>query len=203
MEAMLDSVMNASPYSAWLVFAAVPVLTYMCQQNHPDREKDRLSQENKVYHASCHCRAVSFEVVAPKHLVAWDCNCSICYMKKNWHFIVPYSHLKLAPGSEEYLTEYKFNTKTAKHKFCKQCGVQAFYIPRSNPDGAAITLACVPENEVNLFPAYSHISTYFSLSYYYFLLFVQLVSYEIRKYDGQNWEQFYGKSNISKFSKEK
>ena len=34
-------------------------------------------------------------------------------------------------------TEYRFGTNTARHRFCATCGVQAFYIPRSNPDGVA------------------------------------------------------------------
>lgn len=37
-------------------------------------------------------------------------------------------------GSED-ITTYTFNTHTAKHTFCKICGVQSFYTPRSNPDG--------------------------------------------------------------------
>lgn len=37
-------------------------------------------------------------------------------------------------GSEN-VTTYTFNTHTAKHMFCKICGVQSFYTPRSNPDG--------------------------------------------------------------------
>ena len=32
---------------------------------------------------------------------------------------------------------------TAKHYFCKICGVQSFYIPRSNPDGYAVTVNCI------------------------------------------------------------
>jgi hypothetical protein len=56
----------------------------------------------------------------------------------------------------EYLTEYTFNTKVAKHMFCKKCGVQAFYTPRSNPDGIAITLACVRREQVSCIPP-SHI----------------------------------------------
>ena len=36
---------------------------------------------------------------------------------------------------EDQLTTYTYNTHTAKHKFCKICGVQSFYQPRSNPSG--------------------------------------------------------------------
>lgn len=32
---------------------------------------------------------------------------------------------------------------TAKHFFCKICGVQSFYIPRSNADGYAVTVNCI------------------------------------------------------------
>lgn len=133
-----------------------------------------LSKKSKIYHGGCHCGKVQFYVEAPRHLVAWDCNCSICMMKKNWHFIVPFDNFRLKSGSDS-LTEYRFNTMMAKHVFCSNCGVQAYYRPRSNPDGIAITLACVPAEQIE--------------------------SYEIRKFDGTNWEQFHGQSGISSFSK--
>ena len=57
-----------------------------------------LQHESKKYTGSCHCNRVIFDVIGPKHLVAWDCNCSICFMKKNWHFIVPQSNFKLISG---------------------------------------------------------------------------------------------------------
>jgi hypothetical protein len=31
----------------------------------------------------------------------------------------------------------------------------------------------------------------------------QIKSFEVKKYDGQNWESFYSKADISKFSKAK
>ena len=61
-------------------------------------------------------------------------SCSICAMKSNLHFVVPSSKFRLIKGSESLQT-YTFNTHKAKHMFCKICGVQSFYIPRSNPDG--------------------------------------------------------------------
>jgi hypothetical protein len=81
------------------------------------RSTDELEKQSKTYHGSCHCGKVQFKVVGPRHLVAWDCNCSICHMKKNWHFIVPYADFELLSGSD-VLTEYKFNTMVAKHVFC-------------------------------------------------------------------------------------
>jgi hypothetical protein len=82
------------------------------------------------YTGGCHCKAVRFTVEAPSHLVVWKCNCSICEMKQNWHFIVPSAQFQLHEGASEHLSEYTFNTKVAKHKFCKTCGVQAYYHPR-------------------------------------------------------------------------
>ena len=55
-------------------------------------------------------------------------------MKQNHHFIIPKSNFKLIKG-EECLVTYTFNTHKAKHMFCSVCGVQSFYIPRSNQDG--------------------------------------------------------------------
>ncbi|KAK9904606.1 hypothetical protein M0R45_000569 [Rubus argutus] len=44
---------------------------------------------------------------------------------------------------KNFLTTYSFGTHTAKHTFCKVCGITSFYYPRSNPDGVAITYRCV------------------------------------------------------------
>ena len=55
-------------------------------------------------------------------------------MKTNLHFVVPKSKFTLLKGAEN-ITTYTFNTHQAKHMFCKICGVQSFYVPRSNPDG--------------------------------------------------------------------
>ena len=60
--------------------------------------------------------------------------------KSNLHFVVPGYKFKILKG-KELLTTYTFNTHQAKHLFCKLCGVQSFYIPRSNPDGYGRYLA--------------------------------------------------------------
>lgn len=58
------------------------------------------------------------------------------------HLIVPRSRFRLIQGAEE-LTTYTFNTGIAKHLFCRVCGIKAFYIPRSNPDGYSVNVRCL------------------------------------------------------------
>jgi hypothetical protein len=112
--------------------------------------------ENHVTHSGgCHCGAIAFEVEAPARIVAADCNCSICRMSGFLHLIVPRSRFRLLQGADQ-LTEYKFNTGTARHLFCSRCGVKSFYVPRSNPDGYSVNVHCLnPETieqvEVQLF----------------------------------------------------
>ena len=92
-------------------------------------KKRQRTIENDIieYRGSCHCHDVQFTVEAPRHLVVWKCNCTICDMKKNWHFVVPKEKLKLL-CDKRVLQEYTFGTRIAKHLFCKKCGVQAFYV---------------------------------------------------------------------------
>ncbi len=90
----------------------------------------------------CHCGAVRFEVDAPAVIEALDCNCSICRMTGFLHLIVPASRFRLLQGAD-MLTEYSFNTGTARHRFCTRCGVKSFYVPRSHPDGYSVNVRCL------------------------------------------------------------
>lgn len=132
---------------------------------------DRLTK----HRGQCHCGEVTFEFYNSPEFVVWDCNCSICLMKRNVHVVVPASKFSLLSGADQ-LTTYTFNTHVAKHKFCKVCGVQAYYIPRSNPDGIAITVACVDRTTVR--------------------------SVTTKTFDGINWEDQIKTSEIVGMSKE-
>ncbi len=70
-----------------------------------------------VHRGGCHCGRVAFEVEAP-------------------------ARLRLVRGEGD-LTAYTFNTGTARHRFCRHCGVKSFYIPRSNPDGYSVNARCL------------------------------------------------------------
>jgi len=100
-----------------------------------------------VHRGGCHCRSVRFEVRASANLHVLECNCSLCTKKQNRHFIVPVKNFKLVKGHDAMST-YSYGSHQAKHFFCKKCGVQSFSIPRSNPDGYAITLHCLDEGTV-------------------------------------------------------
>ena len=103
--------------------------------------------EQIVHRGGCHCGAVRFEVRAPARLTVQRCNCSICTKTAFLHLIVPAADFRLLsdPGA---LSTYTFNTGVAKHTFCKTCGVKAFYVPRSNPDGWSINLRCLDPGTV-------------------------------------------------------
>lgn len=95
-----------------------------------------------IHRGGCHCGAVRFEVEAPAELVASECNCSICAKSGYLHLIVPASRFRLLRGGENLAT-YTFGTHTAKHHFCKTCGIKSFYVPRSNPDGYSVNVRCL------------------------------------------------------------
>lgn len=117
--------------------------------------------KNRTYKGGCHCGAVRFVVELPEAIEVEDCNCSICAKSGNIHVIVPASRFQLLHG-EEVLSRYTFNTGAAQHLFCSVCGVKSYYIPRSNPDGVAVTWRCLDRWES--------------------------LDVIINTFDGQNWE---------------
>lgn len=94
------------------------------------------------YQGGCHCGRVRFEIDAPAHPQVQECNCSICRMTGFVHLIVPAARFRLLIG-EDVLTEYRFGTRTARHLFCRHCGVKSFYVPRSHPHGYSVNARCM------------------------------------------------------------
>jgi len=114
-----------------------------------------------THKGGCHCGAVRFEADAPPDAVVQACNCSICAMTGFVHLIVPASRFRLLSGSDS-LTTYQFNTGTAKHFFCRVCGIKSFYVPRSNPDGFSVNVRCLEPDTIS--------------------------GLRVEHFDGQNWE---------------
>lgn len=100
-----------------------------------------------THRGGCHCGSVRFEVDASARIEALQCNCSICRMTGFLHLIVPAHRFRLLQGKDD-LTEYTFNTGTAKHRFCRVCGVKSFYVPRSHPDGIDVNVHCLESGTI-------------------------------------------------------
>jgi hypothetical protein len=116
------------------------------------------------HQGGCHCGRVRFEVDAPADLVIDDCNCSMCSRTGYLHLIVTADRFRLMQGKES-LTNYTFNTGTAKHFFCSTCGIKSFYVPRSHPDGISVNARCIDSATIK--------------------------SMQINAVDGRNWEKHY------------
>lgn len=99
------------------------------------------------YRGSCHCGLVRFTVTAPRALTALDCNCSVCSKRGYLHLTVPRTAVRLEEGAEEAMVTYRFGSRVAQHTFCGVCGVQALYVPRSNPECWSVNVRCLELKE--------------------------------------------------------
>lgn len=115
----------------------------------------------KTYDGGCHCGRVRFRVTVDLKRVS-ECNCSICRKKGYLHAIVSPAAFELVSGEDD-LETYRFNTGIAKHHFCRHCGVQSFYVPRSDPDKIDVNVRCLEG--------------------------VDLRTLRVIQFDGQHWEE--------------
>jgi hypothetical protein len=114
------------------------------------------------WHAgACHCGRVRIEAFAPADLDLLECNCSMCDRSGYLHLIVTAARLRLLAGAGD-IVDYRFGTGTARHLFCRHCGVKTFYVPRSHPDGYSVNARCLDP--------------------------VRISSMRIRPFDGRRWE---------------
>ena len=98
----------------------------------------------KEYTGGCHCGAIRFAFHSEESAQIWKCNCSICDMIDYDHLFIKHDLFKLTSG-KELIEKYVFETESAKHYFCKLCGIKSFYQPRSHPDMYSIHLKCVDD----------------------------------------------------------
>ena len=75
--------------------------------------------------------------------------------------MVPPERFRLLAGAED-LETYQFGTFTARHLFCRNCGVAPFYRPRADPAKYMINVRCLDG--------------------------VDLGKLQVEKFDGRSWE---------------
>lgn len=90
------------------------------------------------------------------------CTCSICRrVGALWH-ATDERGLEILSGEDE-LALHQFGTMTARHYFCRHCGVHPFSRPRLDPSKWVVNVRCIDEIDADALP--------------------------VTVFDGKNWEQ--------------
>ncbi|MBM7035527.1 GFA family protein [Vibrio ulleungensis] len=96
-----------------------------------------------IHFARCHCGTVELKLTLPEGLKdPRRCTCSMCRKRGAIAISVDLEHLEIVQGADN-LSLYQFNTMTAKHYFCKTCGIYTHHQRRSNPHQFGVNAACV------------------------------------------------------------
>ncbi|GAW36005.1 glutathione-dependent formaldehyde-activating enzyme [Roseovarius sp. A-2] len=94
--------------------------------------------------ATCHCGAVELRL-RPRDPAFGDvhrCDCSFCRRRGPATVSVALADLEIVQGAEA-LTLYQWGTGTAKHYFCRICGIYTHHQRRSNPEEYGVNLGAI------------------------------------------------------------
>ena len=98
-------------------------------------------REDGWHAGSCHCGGVHFRIRSDLTELT-TCDCSICRRKNALMVKVHETSFELLQGAD-LLSEYQFHTRTARHYFCKVCGIYPFHRKRMAPDHYGINVFCL------------------------------------------------------------
>jgi hypothetical protein len=107
---------------------------------------------NQTYSGGCQCGKVRYEVQLDIGEVI-ACNCSRCARLGSLLAFAPLGQFKLLSGEGD-LTDYEFNKRMIRHKFCSTCGIQSFAIgrnPKTGAELAAINVRCLDDVDAGEF----------------------------------------------------
>lgn len=98
----------------------------------------------KTYNGSCHCGAVHFVFDAEVITSGLRCNCSLCSRKGAVMSPAPIPRAMLQTHAQaDALGLYQFGEGTAKHYFCRNCGIYTFHETARTPGHFRVNLGCV------------------------------------------------------------
>jgi hypothetical protein len=104
-----------------------------------------------TFKGSCHCGRVRFEVDAnPAELS--DCGCSLCHRNGAIYLEISEGDSLRILSAESELGLYQFNTQTAKHYFCRVCGIHPFHRPRFAPESWGVNARCLEDFDLSRYP---------------------------------------------------
>ncbi|WP_050906627.1 GFA family protein [Vibrio campbellii] len=96
-----------------------------------------------LHRLSCHCGKVQIELSLPNGIEKpRRCDCSMCRRRGTIVASVPLNGIRIIQG-EDALKLYQFNTNTAKHFFCGECGIYTHHQRRSNPSEYGYNVGCL------------------------------------------------------------
>ncbi len=93
------------------------------------------------FKGQCHCGKVKFSIHCELKELR-RCNCSHCRRKGYVMTTVNKDEFHLESG-KDYLSIYQWNTKVAKHFFCKICGINTHNKRRTNPNAFGVNVGCL------------------------------------------------------------
>ena len=93
--------------------------------------------------ASCHCGAVELtaELLGGPESAA-RCTCSFCARRQAANVSAAAHSVKVTRGADN-LSLYMWGTGTAKHWFCKTCGIYTHHQRRSDISECGINVGCI------------------------------------------------------------
>ena len=104
---------------------------------------------DSVLEGGCHCQSIRFRItVQSDQLNILDCNCSICTKKGYLHLILPQQQFQLLKGAtttDGAIGTYTFGTHTARHHYCRTCGITPYYRARSHPEDYDVNVRCLDD----------------------------------------------------------
>lgn len=104
----------------------------------------------RTHTGSCHCGGIRF-TIAYDFAELTTCDCSLCVKRNAVMAKVPESALRIEQG-EELLALYEWNSKRAKHHFCRCCGIYVFHRKRAAPDHFGVNVFCLDGFDVASLP---------------------------------------------------
>ncbi|HHX8309788.1 GFA family protein [Vibrio diabolicus] len=106
-------------------------------------KKAGTTQINALHRLSCHCGKVELELALPNGIEKpRRCDCSMCRRRGAIVASVPLNGIRIVQG-EDVLKLYQFNTRTAKHFFCGECGIYTHHQRRSDPSEYGYNVGCL------------------------------------------------------------
>lgn len=96
------------------------------------------------YEGSCHCGAIKFSYDGEKIDRGLRCNCSMCARKGAIMSteVIAGDNLKIT-ADDDAIGLYQFGAKTAKHYFCRNCGIYTHHETARFPGHYRVNLGCI------------------------------------------------------------